>query len=224
MTDPVKPPPPEKKEMPVVGQTLQFSNIPDTDVEGQIAKRQFHTKVNAGSGPQVSGSFGTLPGIVEYTTPVGEMAQAARTSCAGCKHFDVKAWHQFLALATGPLSKAEDRETITAMEGRIMMAGYGVMGADNELDIKATVLRHGICRVLSDIIEGWIGRDPMHWPVVCWRESTCPNYVQAGQHRMDITTPAEPYGLFKPIDTDAVKIGAKRYDDIFRDASSGLKK
>jgi len=211
---------PVKKEMMVTGQTIQFSQKPQTDAEGQVALRQFHTRVDAGAGKDgAQGALGQIPGIVEYTAMAGDMANAARTACAGCRHFDVKAWHRFLAQATGPLSKAEDRETITAMKGRIMMAGYGVMDAKDEIDIEATVMRHGICRVLSDIIEGWVGRDPMHWPVVCWRESACPNYVQAGANKMDITTPAQPFGLFKPIDLDAQKIGAQRYDAILNDAA-----
>lgn len=214
---------PVKKELVVTGQSLQFTNKPQTDAEGQTAVRQFHTQVGAGAGPNNQGELGAIPGVIEYSTPAGEMAQAARTACAACRHFDVRAWHKFLALSTGPLSKAEDRETITAMKGRIMMAGYGVTDDAGELDIEATMMRHGICRVLSDVIEGFVGRDPMHWPVVCWREATCPSYVQAGSHRMDVTTPAQPYGLFKPVDLDAQKIGAQRYDQILNDASGKLR-
>ncbi len=209
---------PKKKDLVVTGQTIQFSNTPQTDAEGQVAVRQFHTQATAGAGQNNRGEFGGLPAIIEYKAMAGEMAQGARTACAGCRHMDVKAWHRFLARATGPLSKAEDRETITAMKGRIMMAGYGVMDANDEIDIEATVMRHGICRVLSDIIEGFVGKDPMHWPVVVWREATCPSYVQAGPHRAEITTPEAPYGLFKAIDLDAEKIGAARYDAILNDA------
>ncbi len=210
---------PVKKDMKVVGQSIQFSQTPQTDAEGQHVKRQFHTQVEAGAGRENQGGFGALPGIVEYNTTAGEMAQGARTACAGCRHFDVRAWHKFLSLATGPASKAEDRETINAMKGRIMMAGYGVLDAKGEVDIDATVMLHGICRVLSDIVEGFVGRDPMHWPVISWRESSCPTYVQAGPHRTEVVTPAAPYGFFKPVDLDAQKIGAQRYDQILNDAS-----
>lgn len=219
----MRPVKPGKKEMVVTGETLTYSQTPQTDAEGQTALRQFHTKVDMGAGRDNAGGAGSIPGVIEYRSSAGDLAHAARTSCAGCRFNDVKAWHQFLAMATGPGSRPEDRQTIEGMKGRIMRAGYGVMHENGELDIEATVLHHGICRVLSDIIEGFVGRDPMHWPVVVWREATCPSYVQAGQHRMDITTPAQPYGLYKPIDADAVKIGAQRYDTILNAAAGKIR-
>lgn len=211
--------PVKKKDLVVTGQSLRFSQTPQVDAEGQVAVQRFETKAGVGYGATNSGGLGELPATIEYKTPAGQLANAVKTACAGCRHFDVKSWHRYHAAATGPASKVEDRQTIQAMRSRIMMAGYGVMMEDkDEVDLDATMAQHGICRVLSDVVEGWVKKDPMHWPVICWRESTCPTYVAAGAHRMEITTPAQPLGLFKPLDLDAQKIGAKRYDAVLHGA------
>lgn len=220
------PAPIEKKEMVVTGDSLTFSNAPQTDAEGQVAVRRFTTNVPAGAqgqggvGAAIDGQLGSMPGIVEYRSNVGDMANAVRTACIACRHFDRRAWHKFLSAATGPASSAENRATIHGMKGRIAMAGYGVRFDNGELDVDATVLRHGICHVLSDWVEGAVGRDPMHWPVVPDSDATCPTYVAAGPHRMEVTTPAQPFGLFQPKDLDAKNIGAARYDAVLFDAAN----
>ncbi len=76
----------------------------------------------------------------------------------------------------------------------------------------------GICRVLSDWVEGIVGRNPMHWPVVPDQHATCPTYVAVPGARMEVVTPTQPLGLFKPKDYDAKKIGAKRYDSVLQAA------
>ncbi len=214
---------PVKPEMIITGRETKFSATPQVDVEGQTAAIEYKTNVAAGRGglgqaQRASGGEGNIPGVVQYTTNVGDMANGARTSCAGCAHFDVKAWRQFLSAATGPASSAESRQTIQTMKSRIMMAGYGYEGSDGELDIEATIAAHGICRVLSDWVEGSVGRNPIYWPVVPWREATCPSSCNAGAHNLAVVTPNEPFGLFKPKDLDAKKMGAHRYDAVLHAA------
>jgi hypothetical protein len=214
---------PVKKGLVVTGQSLTFSQQPQVDAEGQTALRRFETRVGAGHGAVNDGGLGSIPGIIEYQTTAGAMANGVRTACAACKHFDQKAWHQFLAVSTGPGSKAEDRETINGMRARLMMAGYGPEDDKGELDVEAALASFGICRVLSDWIEGALKvRDPIHWPVVVGRDATCPTYVQAREHRMEVTTPAAPFGLYAPRDLDAKKIGAARYDAVLQGASGKI--
>jgi hypothetical protein len=215
---------PIKKELYVTGQALKFSRRPQVEPEAQAAVREFRVEApagyqGAGGGPAgVVNQQGTIPAVVQYGSTAGEMAQARRTSCAGCKHFDVAAWRKFVAVSTGPLARAEDKQTIQTMRARIMMAGYGYVDNNGELDVEATLMAHGICRVLSDWAEGVVGRDPMHWPIVPWREATCPPSCHAGAAKLDVVTPAQPLGLFVPKDFDAEKIGAKRYDEVLRAA------
>jgi hypothetical protein len=218
---------PIKKELLVTGQSLRFSSTPQVDPEGQAAVREF--KLATPAGMQNAGSSGavdqrgSLPAIVQYATTAGAMANGVRTACAGCKNFDVKAWRKFVSDATGPASSAEMRQTIETMKARIKMAGYGYEKANGELDIDQTLLAHGICRPLSDWVEGCTQRDPMFWPVVAWREATCPPSCRAGPHELKVVTAEQPFGLFKPLDLDAAKIGAGRYDQVLRAAQATKK-
>lgn len=210
-----------KPELQITGQTLEYSRIPETDAEGQIARRRFHTPIAAGNqglGGGESGlanQMGSIPGVIEYSSTAGEMANAARTACVACKHFDQKAWQKFQAAAMGPASSAESRQTIKTMKDRLLLAGKGfVDDATGEVHIDEYVATFGICRILSDWIEGSVGRHPIHWPVVTEPTANCPSKVQAEGHVMDVVTPAEPYGFFKPKDLDAKTIGAQRYDQV----------
>lgn len=210
-----------KKEMQIVGEQAHISNTPQTDAEGQTIIREFHaqaptTMQGSGPGAAVSGNVGNLPTLIQYSAAAGEMANAARTACVACKHFDNKAWLRFISNAEGPASSAESRQTLQTMRERIKRAGYGFQNKDGSHDVEATLQAHGICRVLSDWVEAATGRDPIFWPVVPWREANCPNICRAGPHELNVTTPAEPFGLFSPIDTDAQKIGANRYDTILK--------
>jgi hypothetical protein len=212
-------------EFSPVQQPTKFTAVPQVDVEGQTAQIEYRAPIQAGAqnggpGAAIQGVQGNIPGIIQYTAGVGDMANAAKTSCAGCKWFDVRAWRQFVAEATGPLSSAESRQTIQTMRSRIMMAGYGYEDNQGEVDIEQTLMAHGICRPLSDWVEGSVGRDPVFLPVVPWREATCPNTCHAGPHTLNVVTPAEPFGLFKPKDLEAKQIGANRYDNLLRAAQS----
>jgi len=146
---------------------------------------------------------GNLPTIIQYQGKAGEMANAARTACVGCRHWDNRAMLKFISNSEGPLSSAEDRETLKNMRSRVTKEGFKLE-------------EFGICRVLSDWVEQCVGRDPFFWPSISWREATCPNVCHAGQFKLDVVTPAEPFGLFSPVDMDAQKIGANRYDAILK--------
>jgi hypothetical protein len=212
-------------DLKITQQSTTFTAQPQTDVEGQTAKISYRAPIqvgaqNGGAGAAISGVQGNIPGVIEYTAGVGDMANAARTACAACAHFDVRAWRQFVSAATGPASSAESRQTINTMRSRIMMAGFGYEDNNGEVDIERTLMAHGICRPLSDWVEGSVGRDPVFWPVVPWREATCPNTCHAGPHTLQVVTPAEPFGLYKPKDLEAKQIGANRYDNLLRAAQS----
>lgn len=209
---------PIRKDLVVTGRTLQFTKQEQTDAEGQVAVQQFHTRVGAGVGRDNDGSAGSIPGIIEYKSMAGELANAVRTCCQACVHFDRKSWLKYLSNAEGPLGSKEDRETINQLRGRLMMAGVGPTDANGEIDIEAALRMFGVCRPLSDIIEGWVGKNPIHWPAIVAMDANCPTYVQAEANRQEIVTPASPFGLFKPLDLDAQKIGAKRYDAVLHDA------
>lgn len=216
---------PVRPELIITGQQTRFSAEPQVDPEGQTAAIEYGTQVSAGRGGlnqamTGTGQEGLIPGKIQYTTNVGDMANGARTACAGCKHFDVRAWQTFLSAATGPASSAESRQTIETMKARIMMAGYGYTDNNDEVDIERTIAQHGICRPLSDWVEASVGRNPIHWPVVAWREASCPNTCHAGPHTLQVVTPAEPLGLFRPKDLDAQKIGAGKYDAVLHAAQS----
>lgn len=218
----------QPKKLFITGQSVHVSQTPQVDPEGQTVMRQYATRAEAtprGPGGQVAGSaMGSIPASVQYSAKAGEMAQAARTACAGCAHFDVKAWREFLVKATGPASTPEWRETIRTMEGRIMMAGYGYAGdnSNDEDGVQKTLYNHGICRVLSDWVESQAGRDPMWWPVVPWREASCPTVCRAGAGKpeLPVVTAQQPYGFFKPKDLDAQKAGALRYDAVMQAAQN----
>jgi hypothetical protein len=103
------------------------------------------------------------------------------------------------------------------MKSRIMMAGYGF---DDDTGGESTLRAHGICRPLNDWVEGVVGRNPIYWPVVAWKDATCPPSCNAGQHNLPVVTPEQPLGLFRPRDLDAKQIGSNRYDKVLRAAES----
>lgn len=198
----------EKKELEVVGERLLFGSEPQVDPEGQTVVKEFRAKAPAamqssGFGAAVSGNVGDIPAVIQYHGKAGEMANAVRTACVGCKHWDSRALQQFIRNAEGPASSAESRETVKNMRSRAAMAGLKLED-------------FGICRVISDWIEASIGRDPAAWPSLSWRGATCPNKAFAGKFTLDVVTPAEPFGFFTPVDMDAKKIGANRYDVLLK--------
>lgn len=218
----------QKKGMVVTGNQIGFTQTPGVDAEGQQAVNRFAARIPVA--PNLAGAqsgvpqFGTMPGVIDYTTGAGAMARGARTACAGCRWHDVRAWNKFLSDADNPGSTAEARETMRTMRARIMMAGYGYTGDNDELDIERTMRAHGICRPMSDAVEGATGRDPFFWPVVTWREACCPETVRAGQGKpnIQVATDDRPYGFFAPKSLDDQKIGAQRYDAVLH-AAQGKK-
>lgn len=213
---------PIKKELFVTGQQLRFSQTPKVDPEGQTAVREFAVQApagyqqgNAGAGG-VGDQQGVIPAIVQYTSTVGELAQGKRSACVACKHFDNRAWRKFVENSTGPLSTAESRQTIETLRNRLILKGAGYMKKDGTLDVEESLMSFGICRVLSDWVESVVGRNPMHWPITPQPEANCPPSCHAGTAKLDVVTPAAPYGFFVPKDLDAEKVGAHRYDQVMR--------
>lgn len=219
----------QKQGLKITGNQIQFSATPGVDPEGQQAVNRFSARVPAA--PNLAGAqsgnaqFGTLPGVIEYSTGAGQMANGARSACAGCKHHDVRAWNKFLSDATNPGSTPEMRATIHTLRARIMMSGAGFMDANDELDVDATLKAFGICRPMNDLVEGSAGRDPVFWPVATWREACCPGTVKMGPGKPEfqVVTAERPLGFFTPKSLDDQKIGAQRYDAVLR-AAQGTKR
>lgn len=212
----------DPKEMKVLGQSLRFSKAPNVEPEAQATVREFSVRAPAGfqqgnaGGGGLANQLGTLPATLQYGSTAGEMANARRGACAACKHFDVKAWRKYLSDATNPASTPEMRQTIATFKARIAMAGYGYEKPDGSIDLDGTLAAHGICRVLSDWVESHTGKDPVFWPVVPWREATCPPTCRAGPNELTVVTPEKPLGFYVPVDLDAAKLGGKRYDEVMR--------
>lgn len=78
----------QQKGMKVTGSSIQFSATPGVAPEGQQAVNRISARVPAA--PNLAGAqsgvaqYGTLPGIIEYSTGAGQMATGARTACAAC--------------------------------------------------------------------------------------------------------------------------------------------
>lgn len=219
---------PVKPELIITGQQTKFSATPQVDAEGQTAAIEYGTRVSAGRGGLAQaqtgmGQEGQIPGVIQYQTNVGDMANGARASCAACKNHDVRAWNQYVDRATGPLSTAEERQEIDTAKRRIAIAEFGYQNKDGSVDLEATLRAFGICRPLNDWVEGAIGKNPIHWPVFTWRDTGCPRTCHAGPHTLNVVTPEQPLGLFRPKDLDAKKIGAGRYDTVLH-AAEAVKK
>ena len=210
---------PLKPEITVRGERTDISQTPETDAEGQVLRRHVYADVPAGPGAAgVVSSQGTVPAILEYKTQVGEMANAVKTSCAGCRHHDARAWRKYIEDSTGPASTATDRQTIQALRDRLVADNVALKGLDGKFD-EASLFAFGICRPLSDWVEGIVGRNPMHWPVAPESHATCPSYIQVPGARMEVVTAMQPVGLFKARDLDARKVGDKRRDALLFAAS-----
>ncbi len=208
-----------KKDLVITGRTVEISREPQTDAEGQLLRQRFHTKVDAGAGRSNNGEMGRLPGVIEYTAQVGDAANGARTCCGACSHWDSATWLKMIKHAdTSPLASAEDKQTIAQVRTRLIQA-FGVEQSEEAL------MQFGVCKVLSEIVHGWVKKDPLHWPVATKQDANCPEYVAAGANakgvlnRAEITTQAAPFGLFKAKDGDAIKIGDARRDSMLFDAA-----
>ncbi len=205
----------------VVGSTLQYSATPQVDPEGQSAKRTFSAPVDIGPGAAgVVNKLGTIAGKFEYDVNVGELANVAKSSCAGCRHFSREAFLKLVSEWTGPASTAAQRQTIDGYRAKIKADNLGYVGETVEQTLYSSF---GICHVLSEWVKGAVGEHPGYWPVTPMRDATCPTYVSAGAARMDVVTAAQPLGLFKPRDLDSKKIGAARYDNVLFDAAGKLR-
>lgn len=203
---------------------VQISQTPQTDAEAQSIKRTL--VVGAPIGPGAAGTVsqvGQIPAHFEYLTNVGDHANAIKTSCGGCKHWDNIAWRKFVIASTGPASTVADRQTIETLRGRLATEGRGYKDPKTgKVDVEATLMGIGVCRVLSDWVEGAMKqRHPAHWPVAPMPESTCPTYVAVPGARMAVVTPAQPLGLFKARDTN--KTGDARRDALLFAAAGKIR-
>ncbi len=212
----------EKKEVNITGQRLIFSSAPKVEPEQQAAVREFTVEAPAGyqqSGAAGAGNAqGSIPAVVRYESTAGQMAQDRMSACTACKHWDNKAWLQYVKMSTGPLATPEQKQTINTLKARIALKGAGYMNPDGTLDVDGTLAAFGICRVLSDWVQGVVGKDPLYWPIVTQPEANCPPSCHASASALQVVTPAQPLGLFVPKDLEAEKIGAKRYDEVLRRA------
>ncbi len=216
-------PAPTKKpaELEITGKKIEFSQTPQTDAEGQAAKITYATRAGAGMGQVNRGELGSIPAVIQYDTTAGELADGARTACQACRHWDQTTWLKMVRDADSPLASKEDKWTITQARTRLFKA-YGA-------DYEAALMQFGICKVMSEIIHGWVKKDPLHWPAATSADANCPEYVSAGMsplgipNRVTIKTPANPFGLFKPKDLDAIKIGNQRRDGVLFDADRKIR-
>jgi hypothetical protein len=206
----------------VTGQQLRFSMKPQTEPEAQAAVREFKVDATAGYQSQnpsmgVGQAQGTIPAIVQYNGTVGDMANARRSACCACARWDQKAWAKFVAQATGPLASAEDKKTIEGIKVDLLRRGIAYQDVGGKpMSLEEIISMHGVCHVLSDWVEGIVGKNPIHWPVVTGPDANCPTVARAGAMTLDVVTPISPHGFFKPKDLDAVKTGDKRYDEVLR--------
>ena len=217
MTTPTKP-----RDLVVTKDEIRIANTPGVEPEAQQVQHNFKTAVPIGPKDGAAQGAG-IPGVIQYDTTAGELALGAKAACVACRHWSRKDFREYVAKSVGPLSKAEDRQTIEGMKSRLAQAH----GLEN---LGEAMKAMGICRVLNEIVKGWVGEDPRHYPVITEDIAGCPRYISAGAsaegvpNRVEITTPAQPLGLYRPLDLDAQKIGAKRYDAVLFDAlGKGLK-
>ncbi len=210
------------KELSITGKTIEFSQAPQVDAEGQQARIRYGTRVAGGMGQLNGGELGSIPGVIQYDTTAGDLANGARTACLACKHWDSTTWLKMVKDADSPLASAEDRLTINQARTRLIKA-FGVESAEEALR------QFGICKVMTEIIHGWVKKDPLHWPAVTKDDANCPSHVSAGlsslgiPNRVEIVTPAAPFGLFKPKDLDATTVGDKRRDTVLFEAAGKIR-
>lgn len=203
-----------KKELAVTAQRIRIGSAPQTDPEGQALVREFNLQAHAG--PQQAGAQGVLerqgsiPVIAQYGTTVGEAAQARRTACQACRHYDRKWWAQYLARMTHPAASEGWKQTLASIKVRLIMRGI----PEDKLD--EALKQFGICRVLSEWIKSVVGEDPVFWPAVPEPDANCPRVCRAGAHELAVVTGEQPYGFFQPVDLDAKTIGSQRYDETLR--------
>ncbi len=204
----------------IAQQKVEFSQTPQTDAEAQVVRRTVIARAPAGfggAGGPTNPNGSTLPALMEYTNNVGETADALKSSCQQCRHWDNKAWRKYVEASTGPASTARSRLTIDTLRLKIKTEERGYVDAQGQLDIEATLMSFGICHPLSDWTKGAMkAENPMHWPVAPMPESRCPSNIQVpgqgGPARLQIVTPSQPMGLFKPRDLDARKSGDAKRD------------
>lgn len=158
---------------------------------------------------------GTIPTQIIAQSTVGDLGITLRGMCGDCKYFDQKRWLADLERADSPLAPIEFRQQVQALRYEIYSTNSPTLAdqavdATGELDPDVALRQSGYCHALYSYFRN-LGESREDASVICHSSSSCPKFVR---------TATEPAGFFEPRDNDAVRLGAKKYDQIMRLASS----
>lgn len=171
--------------------------------EQQPAQRVMATDaaVSMRGGPQV----GSIPTEIVADGTAGEFANAVRSKCFTCKHFDHKGWNQ-LRLYWGNSQNKDLFEKLNKVRYALLTTQNPELarrseGLDGDFDVEHSLTQMGICRPLTEMNGAAVIVSPI---------STCPD---------EVCTPAAPVGLYLPKDKEHERLSNVGYDKIMRMAT-----
>lgn len=146
---------------------------------------------------------GSIQGEVIYNTSAGEVAQAMRSPCFSCAHFNRRAWAKLFAYWNDPASPIDARRNLNGVRASLLQSGNSTIGEkspgqDGEMDVEHALGLLGVCEPLSEM-----NRDP----VIVYPNGHCPD---------EVCTPQQPNGLYKPRSADAERMGSQVFDNVMR--------
>ncbi len=177
------------------------------DAEGQLLERHVSVDVDVThGGAPVQGS---IPASVVFQTTAGQFAEAMRSPCFNCLHFDNKGSQELIRRWDASNAPKDKRSFVNQMRGIIIGTKDPEfirkhLTPEGELSVNHALMAMGICRAFTEIQGDIVFVSP---------DSTCPD---------EVCGPGKPNGLWEAKDAAMEKRGNQIYDGIMKRAAGQL--
>jgi hypothetical protein len=181
------------------------------EAEQQVVIREMTSmmSVDVASRPGAEDAFraGAIPMTVEAAMPAEQTANAMRSMCYTCKHFDTDRFKKLKAL--WERGTPEQRRSLRNIEIALMTTGNSKLvehtpDEDGQIDTDEAMSILGVCKALTVLHND---------PVIVHPLSCCPEEVCDAQHLNGFHVPA---GLAEE------RQGNKMFDDVMRKAQGKI--
>lgn len=148
-------------------------------------------------------TVGKIKGEIVYNTSVGEMANAMRNPCFGCRHFDPAAWRKLFVYWNDPTAPVDLRRNLNGIRAALLQTQNAEItdkstGQDGDMDVEHALSLLGICHPLTEIHKE---------PVMVYPTGTCPG---------EVCTPTQPNGFYEPTSVEAERQGSQMFDHVMK--------
>jgi hypothetical protein len=174
------------------------------DPEAQPLARELSVDMPANLGGK---HVGSLPSTVVFETTAGEYANAMRSPCFNCKHWDDAGARELIRRWDASNAPLEKRSFVNQMRGNIIgtkdpeFIRKHMVTPQGELNVNHALMSQGICRALTEIQGDVVFTSP---------DCHCPD---------DLCGPGRPSGLHEPKSAQIERHVTQAYDAIMKRAA-----